>query len=80
MVVHAARDADPTRRAGGLQAYRDDNAVAMQVAALSDHVAHVDAEAEAQPGRCGQAAAEGADLALHGQRKLDGAGDALERH
>jgi hypothetical protein len=48
MVADGARDADPARYRQPLEPCGDVDAVAVKVVAISDHVAEIDADAEAQ--------------------------------
>jgi hypothetical protein len=48
MVADRARDADPARRCHCLQPRRDVDALAVNVIAIGDHVAEIDADAKSE--------------------------------
>ena len=54
MVADGARDADAARRRQSLQPRRDVDPVAINVAAVGDHVAEIDADAKAQAALLGE--------------------------
>jgi hypothetical protein len=54
MVAHRARDADAAWLGQPLQAHRDVDAVAIDVAAVGDHVAEIDPDAKAQAALLGE--------------------------
>ena len=77
LLVNRARDADAADRRDALQARRDVDAVAKQVAVALDHIADGDADTEAHlpAGRIGHVAGAQAFLNIDGAAdRLDGAG------
>ena len=70
MVADRARDADAARRRQPLQPRRDVDAVAINIAAIGDHVAEIDADAKSQAALLGEV-----QIAV-GHRALDFAGTA----
>jgi hypothetical protein len=79
MVAHRARDADAADRARRLQPGRDVHAVAVQVRAVRDHIADVDADAEANAPVRRLVAVIDRDLLLHLDRATHRTVDAVER-
>ena len=80
MIVHRARDTDTARRTLGLQPRRHIHALAVHVGAVRDHVADIDADAEANA-RLGRSVAVMArQLLLHLHRAAHRAVDAVEHH
>ena len=79
MVPHRARDADAAYRALCLQSSGDVHAVAMQVSAVRDHVANVDADAEANAPVRRLIAVIDRHLLLYLDRAAHRAVDAVER-
>jgi hypothetical protein len=54
MIVDRARDADAARPRQPLQPHRDVDAVAINIAAIGDHVAEIDPDAKAQAALFGE--------------------------
>ena len=54
MVADRARDADAARRRQPLQPHRDVHAVALDIAAIGDHVAEIDPDAKSQAALLGE--------------------------
>ena len=79
MVAHRARDADTADRTRRLQPGGDVHAVAVQVGAVRDHVADVDADAEADAAVRRLVAVIHRHLLLHLDRAAHRAVDAVER-
>ncbi len=77
-VVDRAGDADAARLGQALQARGDVDAVAVDVAAVLDDVAEVDADAEGDAPALGQRGVARAELGLHGHRRGERVDDGVE--
>ena len=80
MIPHRARDADAAHRAFRLQSGCDVYAVAMEVSAIGDHVADVDADAEANAPVRWLIAVTDWHMLLHLNRAAHSTIDTVERY
>ena len=78
MVAHRSRDTDAARRTLGLESCRDIHDIAVDVSAIWDHIADVDADTKADGPVQRLIAIEQGDLLLNGNGTAHGTIDAVE--